>query len=85
MNKLTRILALSVCGLLATVAVFAVGTRFTDGPLAVFTGGPFKSGEITKAPSDWSYLKTEVKSSFRRWSLIDPGQYGLLHMTEDFL
>ena len=65
MNKVTRVLTFSVYGVLATAAIFAVGTRFTDGPLAVFTGGPFKSGEITKAPSDWSYLKDRGEIQFQ--------------------
>lgn len=65
MKKFSKALGFSACGILAAVAIFASATRFTDGPLAVFTGGPFKSGEITEAPSDWSYLKDRELIEFQ--------------------
>ena len=44
-------------GILAVLALFLLAMRFTDGPIAVFTGGPFTSGTTRDAPDDWSYLK----------------------------
>ena len=38
------------------VGIFLFSMRFTDGPIEIFTGGPFSTGELTEAPSDWSYL-----------------------------
>ena len=50
-------LGIGFLSILTAVALFFFGTRFTDGPLAIFTGGPFTSGVLESAPEDWSYLK----------------------------
>ena len=50
-------LGIGFLSILTAVALFFFGTRFTDGPLAIFTGGPFTSGALESAPEDWSYLK----------------------------
>jgi hypothetical protein len=42
--------------LILAVSIFLFSMRFTDGPIEVFTGGPFSTGELAAAPSDWSYL-----------------------------
>jgi len=60
--RILRILALGV----AVLAVFGTGmaiiARFSDGPLAVFPGGAFRSGEWVDAPIvDWTFA-TDVET-----------------------
>ena len=50
-------LGIGFLSILTAVALFFFGTRYTDGPLAIFTGGQFTSGVLESAPEDWSYLK----------------------------
>ena len=42
--------------LMLATAVFLFGMRFTDGPIEIFTGGPFSTGTPAAAPADWTYL-----------------------------
>lgn len=55
------ILVLLVLG----VTVFFIGMRFHDGPLEIITGGPFKTGELTQAPSDWTFLTGRMEMEFQ--------------------
>lgn len=56
MKKFLKWLGIVICTLVVAVGVFLFGMRFTDGPIEIFTGGPFNSGELASAPADWSYL-----------------------------
>jgi len=56
-RKLRKGFGVVFLSILTAVALFTFGTRFTDGPLAIFTGGQFTSGVLENAPEDWSYLK----------------------------
>ena len=42
--------------LVLAIGVFLVGMRFTDGPIEIFTGGPFSTSTPAAAPTDWTYL-----------------------------
>ena len=42
--------------LVLAIGVFLVGMRFSDGPIEIFTGGPFSTGTPAAAPTDWTYL-----------------------------
>jgi hypothetical protein len=54
--RILRFLALGVAVLAIVAAGLAVAARFTDGPLAVFPGGAFRSGDWATAPvTDWSF------------------------------
>ena len=53
------------------VGIFLFSMRFTDGPIEIFTGGPFSTGELTEAPSDWSYLTDRDLIEFQT---IDPSR-----------
>jgi len=69
-----RILLRVVGGLLALVVLaiggLAVGARFADGPVAVFPGGPFTSGELVRGPEpDWSFVRDVREVEFQ---LLDP-------------
>lgn len=48
------ILSLAALALLIGVGVVA---RFSDGPVAIFPGGPFRSGERVMAEPDWSFAR----------------------------
>lgn len=63
-----------VLGLFAALVllfvVVLVGARFADGPLAIFAGGPFTSGELVTGPEpDWSFVRDAQEVQFQ---LLDP-------------
>jgi len=47
------------------VALFLFGMRFHDGPLEIITGGPFKTGELSEPPDDWSFLTGRMEIEFQ--------------------
>ena len=47
------------------VALFLFGMRFHDGPIEIITGGPFKTGELTEPPNDWSFLTDRMEIEFQ--------------------
>jgi hypothetical protein len=70
MGTLIRILG----GLIALVVVafvaVLIGARFADGPVAIFAGGPFTSGEKVTGPEpDWSFVHDVQEVEFQ---LLDP-------------
>ena len=77
-----RILIRLVLVLVAAVAGVALAARFHDGPLALFPGGPLKSGELVADPNvDWTFAspvrEMELESDGRSrttWLLVDEGQ-----------
>jgi hypothetical protein len=64
-----------VVGGFLAVVVFAfggllVGARFGDGPVAIFAGGPFTSGELASGPEpDWSFVRDVGEVEFQ---LLEP-------------
>ena len=57
-------------GLVVTIVVVtAIAARFSDGPLAMFAGGPFTSGELVQVEPDWSFVKDYITVEFQ---LEDP-------------
>ena len=56
MKKILSILGMVVGLLVGLIGLFLFSMRFSDGPMEVFSGGPFTSGELTAAPADWSFL-----------------------------
>ena len=64
-----RILRL-VLGLLAGLVGLLVGTgfaaRFADGPIVIFAGGPFETGERVEGPEpDWSFIRDVQEVQFQ--------------------
>ena len=57
MKKIYQGLGIFILFVTVALGLFLFGMRFSDGPLEIITGGPFKTGELTPAPSDWSFLK----------------------------
>lgn len=51
------------------IVAFFVGMRFHDGPLAIISGGPFTSGELTETPGDWSPISDRDTIEFQT---LDP-------------
>ena len=47
------------------VGSLMLGARYYDGPIAVFPGGPFKSGAIIPAPNDWNFLRDRDTVQFQ--------------------
>ena len=48
--KILRILGIGIGALVALLAIVLFGARFADGPVAIFPGGPFDSGEFVEDP-----------------------------------
>lgn len=42
--------------LVLAIAGALFGMRYHDGPLEILSGGPFKTGELSPVPGDWSFL-----------------------------
>ena len=56
MKKFFKWLGILFGTLALALSVFLLGMRFTEGPIAAFTGGPFSTGILAAAPTDWTYL-----------------------------
>lgn len=71
MKKLLKWLGLLLASLALLVVLFLIGMRFHDGPLEIISGGPFKTGELTPLPADWSFLKERGTLEFQT---LDPAR-----------
>jgi len=70
MRVVLRILGVVLAVLLIAIAGLAVAARFHDGPIAIFAGGPFESGEVVTGPEpDWSFVHEVREVEFQ---LLDP-------------
>ncbi len=87
MKKIFKWLGIVVGVIAVTIAAFLFSMRFHDGPLAVFSGGAFESGELTAAPNDWSFLKDRAEIEFQTmdpstsrtvWLGVDDGRLFLV-------
>ncbi|MCP5346228.1 MAG: hypothetical protein R3F41_00415 [Gammaproteobacteria bacterium] len=58
-------LFITLLTVLLVVVIFLVGMRFHDGPLEIISGGPFRSGELSPAPDDWSFLQDRQTIQFQ--------------------
>ena len=68
MNKLVKRLGFFIAALLVLVGALLFSARFLDGPIAIVSGGPFTSGEVTPAPDDWSFLIDRPEIEFQTLS-----------------
>jgi len=71
--RVLRWISLLVGALALAMVALAFGARYADGPIAVFPGGPFESGEWVEDPEvDWSIVRDlreiEVESGVPRRS-----------------
>lgn len=70
MRSVLRILGVLVVLLLVAIGGLAVGARLADGPIAIFAGGAFESGELVSGPEpDWSFVRDVQEVEFQ---LLDP-------------
>ena len=65
MKKFFKWLGISLGTLVLLVGIFLFSMRFSDGPMAVFSGGSFSSGQRAAAPDDWSYLTDRSTIEFQ--------------------
>lgn len=82
--KVLRILGIALGAPVLLVALVAFGARFSDGPVAIFPGGAFESGEWVEDPkADLSFAadidEIELQSgspptSRTVWVLVEGGQ-----------
>ena len=56
METLRNTIGLTLGIAVGLIALLLAQMRFSDGPLEVFSGGPFTTGELATAPDDWSFL-----------------------------
>ena len=56
MKTLTKTIGVTLGLAVGLIGLLLALMRFSDGPLEVFSGGPFTTGELTAAPDDWSFL-----------------------------
>jgi hypothetical protein len=68
--RVLRLLGIVLAILLIAIAGLAAGARFHDGPVAIFAGGPFASGElVVGSEPDWSFVRDVREVEFQ---LLDP-------------
>jgi len=65
MKKFFKWLGIVLGTLILLVGIFLFSMRFSDGPVEVFSGGPFTSGQLAAAPDDWSYLTDRSTIEFQ--------------------
>jgi hypothetical protein len=70
MRAVFRILAASIAVLVLGLGVLALAARLSDGPIVIFAGGAFTSGElVTGEEPDWSFVRDVREVEFQ---LLDP-------------
>lgn len=71
MRKTFKWLGISVGAVLLLVGLAYGGMRLHDGPVefwpwfTISTGGPFRSGELTASPEDWSFIRDREEIEFQ--------------------
>lgn len=67
---IVRSLALLTVGVIGAVVVIGLFARFSDGPVAIFPGGPLQAGELVSGPvDDWSFAADVEEIELQ---LVDP-------------
>ena len=56
MSRGTTLALIIISGILIAVTSLFILVRYSDGPLEIISGGPFKTGEATATPDDWTFL-----------------------------
>ena len=65
MKTLTKTIGLTLGIAVGMIGLFLAMMRFSDGPLEIFSGGSFTTGELTTAPDDWSFLSDRGTVEFQ--------------------
>jgi hypothetical protein len=70
--RLLRWIGIVLAALVLALLAVAIVARFSDGPLAVFQGGPLQAGELATGPEpDWSFARDIEVMEFQ---LLDPAR-----------
>lgn len=80
--KIVRFVLWAIVAIVVSFVAVGVAARFSDGPIALFPGGPFSSGEVVTDPNvDWTFAKDlpemELASDGRSrtvWLLVHEGE-----------
>jgi hypothetical protein len=80
--RILRWLLYAIVALALALGVVAFAARYADGPVAMFPGGPLRSGDFVEDPAvDWSFAsgiqEIELQSSGRSrttWILVVDGE-----------
>ena len=87
MKKFGKWFGIVIAAALLIIGPFLISMRFHDGPLEIFSGGPFTSGEAAFAPANWSFLTDRVQIEFQTmepstsrtvWLGVDDGRLFLV-------
>ncbi|MBO6558806.1 MAG: hypothetical protein JJ957_20185 [Pseudomonadales bacterium] len=65
MTTFLKWLGIILAVIVLAIMLFLGAMRFSDGPYAVFSGGPFKTGELTERPDNWNFLKGRPEIEFQ--------------------
>ena len=72
MRALLRVVGVLIALPIVILAVLVVAARFSDGPLAIVAGGPFRSGTVVDGPEpDWSFVHDVREVEFQ---LLEPAR-----------
>ena len=56
--KVLRILGIAVGSLVGLLVIVSLVSRFSDGPIAIFAGGPLTAGALIEGPEpDWGFAR----------------------------
>jgi hypothetical protein len=69
MRAFIKWLAIALAVILVMVGGFLAGMRLHDGPLEIISGGPFRTGQVTPSPTDWSFIADRATLEFQT---LDP-------------
>ena len=70
MKTVLRVVGGLLALLIVAIGGLLVGARFADGPIAIFPGGVFTSGQLVAGPEpDWSFVRDVGEVEFQ---LLDP-------------
>lgn len=71
MRKIGHFIGIGVSLVLLLIGLLLFSMRFSDGPMEIFAGGPFTSGELAPAPDDWRFLADRDTIEFQT---MDPAR-----------
>lgn len=81
MSRGTKFALGIISGILIAVGCLFVFVRYHDGPLEIISGGPFKSGELTSNPEDWSALSNKMTVELQ--TMVPPRSRTMWLIVED--
>lgn len=71
MKKFLKWIGIVFGSIVLLIVLLLIAARFNDGPLEIIAGGTFRTGELTSAPTDWSFLRDRGTIEFQT---MDPAR-----------